>query len=194
MKRIIVGITGASGSILAHHFIKALLTLGHEVHLAVTSHGRQVLEYELERKLDDLCEEYQQLPGRIFTYANDDLFASIASGSFRSDAMVIIPCSMGTLAKTAHGIADSLLNRAADVMLKENRRLVLVPRETPLSPIHLENMLKLSRLGVTILPPLTPYYHKPGTLEESIDLIVGRILDSLGMDNPYHKVWGDNYE
>jgi len=194
MKEIIVGITGASGSILACRLSKSLLELRYEVHLVATDNGQKVWDYELGESFTQFRESCQQDNGKLFLYSNDDLFAPIASGSFKANAMVILPCSMGTLAKIAHGIADSLLTRAADVMLKEHRSLLLVPRETPLSAIHLENMLKLSRLGVTIMPPVPAFYHKPRTLEECIDLIIGRILDSLEIENPYHKVWRGYHE
>jgi len=194
MKKIIVGITGASGSIFAHRFIEILLQSGHEVHLVATPNGEKVCAFELEKPFENLLSGYRQLKGALTHYDNEDLFSQIASGSFKTDAMVIIPCSMGTLAKVAHGISDSLITRAADVMIKENRRLVLMTRESPLSSIHLENMLKLSRLGVTIMPPVPSFYNKPKTLEESIDLSVGRLLETLGLDNDYHKVWGEKSE
>lgn len=194
MKKIIVGVTGASGSILAHRFIETLLSDGHEVHLVVTQNGEAVCAYELEQSMDQLILGYQSLEGQIFIYSNHDLFARISSGSFRTDAMVVIPCSMGTLSKVAQGTSDTLITRAADVMLKENRRLILITRESPLSSIHLENMLKLSHMGVTIMPPLPSFYNKPKTLEDSIDNSVGRILDSLGIENSYHKVWREGHE
>lgn len=192
MKKIIVGITGASGSIFAQRFIELLLEYGHEIHLVATPNGKKVWTYELDKDFDGIVAQYAGLKGRLILYDNEDLFAQIASGSFRTDAMVIIPCSMGTLAKVAHGISDALITRAADVMIKERRRLVLMTRESPLSSIHLENMLKLSRLGVTIMPPVPAFYHKPKTLAESIDLSIGRLLETLELDNDHHKVWGDH--
>lgn len=191
MKKIIIGITGASGSIFAYRLIEILLQLGYEVHLVATSNGERVCEYELEKSFEKIISSYSKFEGKLFRYANDNLFAKIASGSFKVDAMIVVPCSMGTLAKIAHGISDNLLTRVADVMLKEHRPLVLISRESPLSSIHLENMLKLSRLGVIIMPPVPILYNKPKTLEESIDLIVGRILVTLNIDNPYHKIWGE---
>ena len=189
MKKLIIGVTGASGSVLAYRLCKVLLELQHEVHLVATINGQRVWDYELEESFASFCAGYQQDSGRLVVHANDNLFAAISSGSFKADAMVILPCSMGTLAKVAIGLADSLLTRAADVVLKEHRSLLLVPRETPLSAIHLENMLKLSRLGVMIMPPIPAFYHKPQTLEESIDLTIGRILESLEIENPYHRSW-----
>jgi len=194
MKKIIVGITGASGSILAHRFIENLLTLGHEVHLVVSSNGEAVLAYELEQGMDQLLLGYQALPGQLYHYTNQDLFAPIASGSFRTDAMVIIPCSMGTLSRIAQGTSDTLMTRATDVMLKEGRRLILVPRESPLSSIHLRNMLRLSHMGVTIMPPMPSFYNKPKTLEDSINHSVGRLLDALDIENPLHREWGENHD
>jgi 4-hydroxy-3-polyprenylbenzoate decarboxylase len=194
MKKIIVGITGASGSILAHRFIEALLFLNNEVHLVITPNGEKVCEYELEQSFEEMLEFYKKLGGKIYYYQNDDLFARISSGSYKTDAMVIIPCSMGTLGKVANGISDTLLTRTADVMIKEDRRLILITRESPLSSIHLENMLKLSRIGVTIMPPVPSFYNKPKNLEESISLTVGRILQNIDIENPYHKVWGESNE
>ncbi len=196
MKKIIVGITGASGSIFAHRLIESLLELGHEVHLVATANGEKVCEYELNQSFKSLVKHYQSISisegttnSRLFIYDNEDLFSKIASGSYHTDAMVVLPCSMGTLARISQGLSDNLLNRAADVMIKEQRKLVLVTRESPLSPIHLENMLKLSRLGVVIMPPVPAFYNKPATLSESIDMSVGRILENLNVENPHHKVW-----
>jgi len=190
MKKIIIGITGASGSIYPHRLIETLLMLDHEVHLVATNHGESVSAFELEKPFQMLVEEYKASNEKFFYYSNDDLFSRLASGSFKTDAMVIIPCSMCTLGKVACGISDSLITRAADVMIKENRCLIVAPRESPFSSIHLENMLKLSRLGVTIMPMLPSFYNKPKTLEEIINLSIGRILESLDIENPYHKVWG----
>ncbi len=191
MKKVIVGITGASGSMLADRLVRMLLASGAEVHLVATANGAKVCRFELDRSLEDLCAEYGRLSPDFHAYSNDNLFAGISSGSYRTDAMAVIPCSMGSLAKIAGGISDSLLTRAADVTIKEQRRLILVTRESPLSPIHLENMLRLARIGVTILPPVIPYYHKPGTLDESTDLITGRILDMMGIGNPCSRTWRD---
>ena len=194
MKKIIVGITGASGSIFAHRFITSLLSLGHEVNLVVTPSGKSVCLYELEKNYEEMIDEYQTLKGQFDAYSNDDFFSKIASGSYKADAMVIIPCSMGTVSKVANGISDNLLTRAADVMIKEQRRLMLITRESPLSSIHLENMLKLSRIGVTIMPPVPAFYNKPKTLDDSINLSVGRMLESLDIENPFHKIWGESNE
>lgn len=198
MRKFIVGITGASGSIFADRLIEVLLMQGHEVILVVTANGEKVSIFELETSFETLLDKYRKLAeshrGKITVYPNDDMFSSIASGSGKVDAMIIVPCSMGTLGKIAHGIADNLLIRAADVAVKEHRKLVLVTRETPLSSIHLENMLKLSRLGVIMMPPVPAFYSKPTTLDESINLSVGRILDTINVENSYHKRWGESDE
>jgi 4-hydroxy-3-polyprenylbenzoate decarboxylase len=191
MKKIIVGVTGASGSVFAHRLVESLLDLGHEVHLLATPNGQRVYAYELEKSFDELSQKNRSLSDKLYIYNNEDLFSRISSGSYKTDAMVIVPCSMGTLAKIAQGISSTLITRAADVMIKEHRKLILITRESPLSSIHLKNMLELSNLGVVIMPPVPAFYHKPKTLEESIDLTVGRILESLDIKNPYHKVWED---
>ncbi len=188
MKRILVGLTGASGSILAYAVIKQLLENGHEVHFVASKLGEQVMAYELERDYLNVLSEFESY-GHFVRYDNENLFASIASGSFPIDAMVIVPCSMGTLGKIAGGIADSLICRAADVTLKERRSLVLVTRETPLNGIHLENMLKLTRYGAIILPPVPAYYNKPKTVQDIVTQTAARILGTLGMVTAEQVVW-----
>lgn len=188
MKKIIVGLTGASGSILAYRLMEALLSLGHEVHFVSTEMGKQVMAFELERPFED-CMDSLGAVGSLIRYESGDLFAAIASGSFSVDGMVVLPCSMGTLAKISTGISDSLLCRAADVALKERRPLVLVARETPLSSIHLENMLKLSRMGAFIMPPVPAFYNKPKSLDQVIDQLVGRVLNTLGIHSELHQIW-----
>lgn len=189
MKKIIIGLTGASGSVLAYRLMEALLTLGHEVHFVSTDMGKQVLAFELEMPFETAMTALNRLSPHFKRYESGDLFAAIASGSFSVDAMAVVPCSMGTLAKICTGISDSLLCRAADVTLKERRPLILVARETPLSSIHLENMLKLSRMGAVIMPPVPAFYNKPKTLDEVIDQSVGRILNTLGIHNELHQIW-----
>ncbi|HAS73530.1 MAG TPA: aromatic acid decarboxylase [Clostridiales bacterium UBA8960] len=188
MKRIIIGLTGASGSILAYTAVKKLLDNGHEVHFVASDLGQRVMAYELERSYSEILIEFGSYRNFVH-HENDNMFASIASGSYSSDAMCIIPCSMGTLGKISGGIADNLLCRAADVMLKEHRPLVLVTRETPLSGIHLENMVKLSRYGATIMPPVPAFYNKPKSLEDMIQHTVARILRALGITLDEHVTW-----
>lgn len=188
MKRIIVGLTGASGSILAYKVIEQLLELGHEVHFLASQLGEKVMAYELERPYGEILEAFKA-HDHFNSYTNDDLFAPLASGSYPMDAMCVVPCSMGTMAKIAHGISDNLLCRAADVTLKERRTLVLVVRETPLSTIHLENMLKLSQCGVILMPPVPAYYHRPQTVDDITTQSAARILKTLGIDTDQAVVW-----
>ncbi len=181
--RIVVAITGASGAVYGKRLLEVLQQAGHETHVVVSAHGWEVLEHEcaIGRK------EIEKLATVL--HEAEHVGASIASGSFLTEAMVIAPCSMRTLGSIAAGIADNLVLRAADVMLKEGRKLVIVPRETPLSAIHLENMLRLARLGVRVLPACPGFYHKPETLNEVIDMMVGKICDSLGIEHQLFPRW-----
>lgn len=190
MRRYIVGITGASGSIYGVRLIEELLKEDTEVYLVITNNGRKVLEYELEINFENWLRSISKNKGKLKLCDIDDMFSSIASGSFKSDGMVIVPCSMGTLSKISNGISDNLLIRAADVMIKEKRKLILIPRETPLSSIHLRNMLFLSNLNVLIIPPMPAFYEKPKTIEDIVNVTVGRILSSLNVDNELHHEWG----
>ncbi|MFD0711155.1 UbiX family flavin prenyltransferase [Paenibacillus sp. GCM10027626] len=192
-----VGITGASGSIYAIRLIEMLLSAGHAVHLVITDAGWRVLKEELgwnaakrQQALEAVFGE--ALAGaRLIYHPNADIGASIASGSFKLQGMIIMPCSMGTLASIAHGISDNLMTRAADVMLKEGRKLLLVPRETPLHAIHLENMLSLSKLGVAIVPAMPAFYYGPQTIADMVDFLVGKVLDQLQIDHNLYRRWGD---
>lgn len=181
--KVVVGITGASGSIYALRLIEVLRQAGHEVHAVVTDSGWQVLDYECGVSREDLVKQVAVL------YDNDNVGAAIASGSFRADAMVVLPCSMKTAASIAHSMSDNLLTRAADVMLKEGRKLILVPRETPMHAIHLENLLKLAQLGVRIMPAAPGFYHRPQTIEDLVDMLVGKICDQLGIDTDLFARW-----
>ncbi|NMA86434.1 MAG: UbiX family flavin prenyltransferase [Tissierellia bacterium] len=181
--KIVVGISGGSGSIYAISLLKALKELNIETHLVVSTMGEYVTEHETGMKLEELKSM------ATYFHDNKNFAAPIASGSFKVDSMVVLPCSMKTLSSVAHGFSDNLLTRACDVMIKENRKLILVPRETPLSSIHLENMLKLSQMGVTIFPPSPGFYNHPETLEDVILNMTGRILDMLGIDNNLIKRW-----
>jgi flavin prenyltransferase len=187
--KIVVGITGASGSIYAKRLIEELLKKDIYTHIICTDTGKNVMKYEtgidLEKWVEELSKQYNHLKLEDI----NNLFAGVASGSYKIDAAVILPCSMGTLAEISNGFAKNLLCRVADVTLKENRRLVIVPRETPFNSIHLENMLKLSRLGVTILPAMPGFYHMPETMEDLINFVVGKVLDSLSIENTLFKKW-----
>lgn len=191
MKKIVVGITGASGSIYAKRLIEELLEKEIFVHIICTDTGKKVMKYEtgldLEQWVKQLAKRYDHI--RLEDITN--LFSSVASGSYKFDAAVILPCSMGTLAEVSNGLAKNLLCRVADVAMKENRRLIIVPRETPFNAIHLENMLKLSKLGVTILPAMPGFYHAPQTMEDLIDFVIGKVLDSLSIENNLYKKWGN---
>lgn len=183
LMRIVVGITGASGSIYALRLIEVLRQLGHEVHGVVTDSGWQVLAYECNVTREDFAARVDVL------YDNANIGAAIASGSFKADAMAVLPCSMKTVASIAHSLSDNLLTRAADVMLKEGRKLILVPRETPMHAIHLENLLKLAQLGVKIVPAAPGFYHRPQTIEDLVDMLVGKICDQLGIDADLFARW-----
>lgn len=194
MKKIVVGITGASGSVYAKRLIEELLSSGIYTHIICTDNGKKVMEYETSIELEQWVQELKQQYSHVQLEDVNDLFAGVASGSYKFDAVVIIPCSMGTLAEISNGFAKNLLCRAADVALKENRKLIIVPRETPLNAIHLENMLKLARLNVTILPAMPGYYHAPETMQDLIDFVVGKVLDSLSIENTLFKKWGNQNE
>lgn len=187
-----MGITGASGSIYSVRLIEELIKTGNEVYLVITNNGKKVLEYEVEIKLEDWLLNINKNKDLLRLCDIDDMFSSIASGSFKTDGMIIVPCSMGTLSKISSGISDNLLTRAADVIIKEKRKLVLIPRESPLSSIHLQNMLFLSSLNVTIIPPMPAFYLKPKTIEDMINITIGRILASLNVDSDLYYQWGEN--
>jgi 4-hydroxy-3-polyprenylbenzoate decarboxylase len=192
MARYIIGITGASGSIYGVKVVEELLRGGHEVHLVLTENGVKVLSYELEKDIDEVFSELNRCGGRMVIHDIEDLFASIASGSFKVDGMVIVPCSMSTLGEIANGVSKNLLGRAADVCIKEGRKLIIVPRETPLSSIHLRNMLTLRELGINILPAMPGFYQRPKTIEEIINFVVGRVLSGLGIENDLYLKWGND--
>lgn len=197
-KRWIVGITGASGAIYGTTLCRKLLEAGIDVHLVVSDAGWRVLKEELgwdvTRRAEALKAAFPQNEshGSLTWHPLADIGASIASGSFRCEGMVIAPCSMGTLSAVAHGASTNLLTRAADVTLKEGRPLLLVPRETPLNAIHLENMLKLARLGVRIIPAMPAYYQGPQTLEDLALFMVGKVLDNMGIENNLYNRWGES--
>lgn len=189
MNKAVVGITGASGSIYAVKLVKQLLKHGWFVHIVCTENGRKVLELETELDLEQWCGKLKDKYRTLSLEAIDDLFSPIASGSCRVDAVIVLPCSMATLGEIACGTGKNLLCRAADVAMKEGRKLLLVPRETPLSAIHLDNMLKLARLGVGILPAMPGFYHRPETVSDIVNFIVGKSLDWLGVENDLYERW-----
>ncbi len=183
--KIIVGISGGSGAIYALGILKSLRDLDIETHLVVSNMGEYVVNHECGVSIEELKEMAD------YYYENYDLSAAIASGSFKTDGMIIVPCSMKTLSSITYGYSENLLTRAADVIIKEKRKLVLLPRETPLSSIHLENMLKLSNLGVTIMPPTPGFYNHPQDLTDIVAQVVGRTLDQFNIEHNLLKRWGE---
>jgi len=178
--KIVVGISGASGVIYGVSLMQALEA---DIVLVMSKTAKDILRYETDLAIESVY----QLAYEVFE--DEEMFAPIASGSNRFDAMVIAPCSEGTIGKIANGIADTLITRAAAVCLKENRRLIIVPRETPVSAIMLENELKLARLGVTIVPASPGFYPRPKTVEQMVDFVVGRVLDLLNQPNDMFHRW-----
>ena len=194
MKRLVVGITGASGVIYGVRLLEVLNQLNtYEIHLTISNSGARALWEELELRVDINDFNIECLLGRpsdqIVYHHQSDIAAPIASGSFRTDGMIIAPCSMGTVGSIATGISRNLIHRAADVCIKERHKLVLLPRETPLSSIHLENMLKLSRLGVCILPAMPGFYHFPKTVDDQINFVITKLLDQFGIDSGLTRRW-----
>jgi len=190
---IVMAITGASGAPYAVRLLEQLLAADRQVWLIVTSHGLRLLRTELELDSVDALRQRVGVDAwrRLVTVYDDaDRGAAPASGSARNAGMVICPCSMGTLSAVSIGASRSLVERAADVMLKERRRLVLVPRETPLSAIHLQNMLRLSRAGAVVLPAAPGFYNRPQSVQELVDFVVARVLDQLDVEHALSRRWG----
>ena len=181
--RILVAITGASGSLYAQRLIDHLVTAGQEVHVVLSKYAHAVINEEMPGGL--------QLPPGVTRHNVQSMNAPFASGSNAPDAMVIVPCSMGTLGRIAHGYSEDLLSRSADVALKEKRKLILVPRETPLSLIHVRNLELLLLAGATILPANPSFYTRPQTIQEVVDTVVARILDHLGVPHHLGARWGE---
>ena len=194
MKRLIVGITGASAGIYGVRLLEILTRHENiEVHLTISASGARALSEELQIGIDLDNFNLESLIGtsspKVVYHHESDIGASIASGSFRTEGMIVVPCSMGSIASIAAGISRNLIQRAADVCIKENRKLVLVPRETPLSSIHLENMLKLSRMGVCVLPAMPGFYHFPKTVDDMFNFVVTKILDQFDIDAKLIQRW-----
>src|SRR5947209_6996627 len=183
MRRLIVGMTGWTGAIFGIRFLEALKHADIESHLIISKWAQRTIEHETNYSL----EQVRALASVV--HSQGDMGATISSGSFLTDGMVVIPCSVRTLGGIAGGYGEYLVHRAADVILKERRRLVLVVRETPLSEIHLENMLKLARMGVVMLPPMPAFYNHPQTVDDIVDHIVFRVLDQFGIEAPFAKRW-----
>ncbi|MCD7781138.1 MAG: UbiX family flavin prenyltransferase [Methanosphaera sp.] len=182
--RIVVAITGASGVIYGIRLLEQLNSHDIETHLVISHVAMDIIEYETDYSISDV---YSMAS---YHYDENDLNAVINSGSFSFDATIIIPCSMKTLSAVSNGYGDTAITRAADVCLKERRKLVIVPRETPLRTVHLENMTNLSREGAVILPAMPGFYHKPESISDQVDFIVGKIFDLLGIDNKLFTKWG----
>ncbi|MVO88534.1 UbiX family flavin prenyltransferase [Streptomyces sp. p1417] len=178
-RRIVVGITGATGALYGIRLLQALAAHpGVETHVVMSRWARTTISLETPWTAAEAAALAD------VSHAADDLGATLASGSFRTDGMAITPCSMKTLAAIRTGYSEGLIARAADVTLKERRRLVLVPRETPLNQIHLENLLTLTRMGAVVMPPVPAFYHRPHTIDDLVDHLVARILDQFGLDTP----------
>ncbi len=196
VRRAALALTGASGARYGVRLAEELLASGVKVDLVVSAAGLIVLKEECGIDWAAAGDTGKAVRAhfasdRVTWYAEGDFFAPIASGSAAPDAMIVCPCTMGTLGRIAAGISGNLLERTADVQIKEGRPLVLVPRETPLSAIHLENMLKLARAGARIIPAMPGFYHRPETIDDLVNFVVGKVLDQLGVPNDLFTRWGD---
>lgn len=189
MRKFVLAITGASGIIYGLKLIEKLIEC-YKVELIVSKSALGVIKHEIKNQIstiDDFVSEYRH--DNLKVYSEEDWNSPLASGSYFTDGMFIVPCSMKTLSAVANGYANNLITRAADVMIKEKRRLVISPREMPLSVVHLENMLKLAKLGVIIAPPIPAFYHKPEKIEDLINFVVGKLLDCMGVENNLYSRW-----
>ena len=201
-RTICLAFTGASGMPYGVRLLECLLAAGCRVQLLYSQVAQVVARQEMALELParaseaqtSLRERFAALPGSLDVYGREEWFAPVASGSNPPDAMIVCPCTMGTLASIAQGLASNLIERAADVVLKEGRKLVLVPRETPFSAIHLENMLRLARAGAMILPPNPGFYHHPQNVGDLVDFVVARILDQVAVPHSLMQRWGDQAE
>jgi 4-hydroxy-3-polyprenylbenzoate decarboxylase len=198
-RTITLALTGASGMPYGLRLLECLLGAGARVYLLYSPAAQIVAKQECDLVLPvqpreaerNLAERFGAAPGQLHVFGHQDWMAPIASGSNAADAMIVCPCTMGTAGAIAAGLADNLIERSADVMLKERRVLVLVPRETPLSLIHLENLVVLARAGATILPPAPGFYHRPETVADLVDFVVARVLDLVGIAHTLGPRWGD---
>ncbi len=194
-----LAMTGASGAQYGLRLLECLLNSRRTVYLMISAPGQVVIGMETDVRLPGrpaemqrvLSERYGAAPGQLRVFGREEWTAPVASGSSAPEAMVICPCTTGTLSAVSNGASNNLIERAADVVLKEGRKLVMVPRETPFSVIHLENMLRLARMGVSILPANPGFYHKPTGIEDLVDFVVARILDQLGVEHGIARRWGD---
>jgi len=198
MTRFFLGITGASGHAYARTLARALVAGGHELDVSITAAGAKVMRHEIGidpgaqgEKLGGEIDRWLGIPARgaVRAFRSDAIEAPPSSGTALVGGAIVCPCSMGTLARISAGFSSNLVERAADVALKEGRKLVLVPRETPLSAIHLENLLRMARLGAIVLPAMPGFYHRPATLEDLVDHVVGKILDRLGVEHALGARW-----
>ena len=198
-QKITLAITGASGSAYALRLLECLVAANYQVYLLCSSAARVVFDTEVGLKIPGspdaarqfFIDRFNAKPEQIIVFGKEQWFSPVASGSAAPKAMVVCPCSTGTLAAISQGMSDNLIERAADVAIKEGRKLILVPRESPFSAIHLENMLKLSRLGVTIMPAAPGFYHQPQSVDDLVDFMVARLLDHLGLEQTLMKRWGE---
>ncbi len=196
MTRFFLGITGASGQIYARSLARALVQAGHDLDVAVTDSGLKVLRHELGFELSEndpkgLAEQLvgAEMAGRVRVFSSTQVEAPAASGTALGGGVVLAPCSVGTLGRVAYGLSSNLIERAADVAIKERRKLILVVREAPLSSLHLENMLRLSRAGAVILPASPGFYHRPKTLDDLVEHLCGKVLDALGVEHALAARW-----
>ena len=197
MKKYILGISGGSGGLYSISVLKGIVNAGHKCYLVTSKPGRRILSLETDTKLSGKADKDKEILVEKFNFNEDllevidenDVGASIASGSFRTSGMAIVPCSTGSLGSLANGISRGLIERAADVCLKERRKLIIVPRETPYSLIHLENMTKLTRAGAVILPASPGFYNLPKKIDDLIDMISSRVLEKLDIEPENLKEW-----
>lgn len=196
-KRWVLGISGASGAVYGVRLLQELSTMGYGVDLILSEAAKTVIRQELGVTFPSDAAGTKGLLGGVLqidtasveVYENGDFETRPASGSYRSAGMVVAPCSMGTLAALAQGLANNLIRRAGDVMLKEKRPLILVPRETPLSAIHLQNLLTLAKAGAVILPPMPAFYQRPQSMDDLVGFVVGRVLDVMGIEHSLYRRW-----